>query len=224
MVSKPQVITNHIDGKLCEPYEMVYVDAPEEYTGIITEKLSIRKGLMTDLMNHGHGRVNMTFKIPSRGLIGFRSNFMTDTKGTGILNTLFHAFEEWAGSIPQRNAGALVADRAGRVTAYACLGMEDRGELFVPVGIQVYMGMVVGERNKTSDLDINITKEKKLTNMRASSSDTTVVIRPPRQLTLEQAIEFISEDELVEITPINIRIRKSELDYHKRKPKTRDLD
>ncbi len=224
MVSKPQVITKEIDGKLCEPFEMVYIDAPEEYTGVITEKLSARKGLMTDLMNHGHGRVNLTFKIPSRGLIGFRSSFMTDTKGTGILNTLFHAYEEWAGSIPHRMAGALVADRSGRVTAYACLGMEDRGELFIPTGIQVYMGMVVGERNKAGDLDINITKEKKLTNMRASSSDQTVVIRPPRLLTLEQAIEFIAEDELVEVTPATIRIRKAELDYHKRKPKTRDLD
>ncbi len=222
MVSKPQVITKHIDGKLCEPFEMVYIDAPEVHTGVITEKLSARKGLMTDLMNHGHGRVNLTFKIPSRGLIGFRSSFMTDTKGTGILNTLFHGYEEWAGSIPHRMAGALVADRSGRVTAYACLGMEDRGELFVPTGIQVYMGMVVGERNKATDLDINITKEKKLTNMRASSSDQTVVIRPPRLLTLEQAIEFIAEDELVEVTPETIRIRKSELDANKRKPKTRD--
>lgn len=224
MVSKPNVITKEVDGKIHEPFEYVYIDVPEEFTGIVTEKLSIRKGIMQNMINHGHGRVDLEFRIPGRGLIGYRSQFLTDTKGSGIMNTLFDGFDEWAGSIPQRNTGALVADRAGRVTAYACQGMEDRGELFIPVGMQVYMGMVIGERNKTGDLDINITKEKKLTNMRASGSDTTVVLRPPRILTLDQAIEYIADDELIEITPSNIRIRKMELDPRNRKVKTRDVD
>lgn len=223
MVSKPNVITKNLDGKVQEPYEYVFIDVPEEFTGIVTEKLSIRKGIMQNMINHGHGRVDLEFRIPARGLIGYRSQFLTDTKGSGIMNTLFDGYSDWAGTIPQRVSGALVADRPGRVTAYACFGMEDRGDLFVPVGTQVYMGMVVGERNKTGDMDINITKEKKLTNMRASGSDATVVLRPPRILTLDQAIEFISDDELIEVTPDNIRIRKMELDANKRKPKTRDI-
>ncbi|MBX3043595.1 MAG: translational GTPase TypA [Candidatus Kapabacteria bacterium] len=223
MVSKPNVITKTVDGKTHEPYEHVFIDVPEEHTGIVTEKLSIRKGIMQNMINHGHGRVDLEFRIPARGLIGYRSQFLTDTKGAGIMNTLFDGYSEWAGNIPQRVSGALVADRPGRVTAYACQGMEDRGDLFIPVGTQVYMGMVVGERNKSGDMDINITKEKKLTNMRASGSDNTVVLRPPRILTLDQAIEFISDDELIEVTPENIRIRKMELDANKRKPKTREL-
>ncbi|GAB1370217.1 translational GTPase TypA [Candidatus Kapaibacterium sp.] len=224
MVSKPNVITREEDGKTLEPYEMVYIDVPEEFTGVVTEKLSIRKGIMQNMINHGHGRVDLEFRIPARGLIGYRSQFLTDTKGSGIMNTLFDGYDNWAGNIPQRVSGALVADRPGRATAYAAFGMEDRGDLFIPVGTQVYMGMVIGERNKTSDLDINITKEKKLTNMRASGSDATVVLRPPRMLTLDQAIEFIADDELIEVTPENIRIRKMELDYKYRKPKTKDLD
>ncbi len=222
MVSKPKVITKNIDGKILEPVDKVFIDIPEEYVGIITEKLLSRKAQMLNMINHGHGRVDLEFKIPSRGLIGFRSQFLTDTKGSGILNTMFDGYEEWFGIIPQRNTGALVADRAGRVTAYACQGMEDRGELFVQVGTQVYMGMIVGERNKIGDLDINITKEKKLTNMRASSAEATVTLRPPKLLTLDQAIEFIAEDELIEVTPQNIRLRKFELDYRYRKPKTKE--
>ena len=222
MVSKPRVITKEIDGVICEPVEHVYIDVPDEYVGVATEKLSSRKGIMTNMINHGHGRVDIEFKIPSRGLIGFRSQFMTDTKGSGILNTNFEGFEPWFGNIPQRNSGALVADRTGRVTAYAAEGMEDRGDLFTPVGTMVYMGMIVGERNKTGDLDINITKEKKLTNMRASSSDATVTLKPPRLLTLDQAIEFIADDELMEVTPLNIRLRKFELDYKNRKPKMKE--
>ncbi len=222
MVSKPRVIIKKIDGKILEPYEYVYIDVPEEFTGIVNEKLMNRKGIMQNMINRGLGRVDLEFRIPGRGLIGYRNQFLTDTKGSGILNTLFDGYSEWAGNIPQRNTGALVADRAGRVTAYASLGMEDRGDLFVQTGTQVYMGMVIGERNKSGDLDINITKEKKLTNMRAAGSDSTVVLRPPRLLTLEQAIEFIAEDELIEITPNNIRLRKMELDYKNRKPKTND--
>ncbi|MBM2816461.1 MAG: GTP-binding protein TypA [Ignavibacteria bacterium] len=220
-VSKPNVILKEIDGKTHEPYENVYMDVPDAYVGIVTEKLSSRKGIMTNLFNAGHGRVDLEFKIPSRGLIGFRSQFLTDTKGTGVMNTLFADYEPWAGPIPQRTSGALVADRNGRATAHAAYAMEDRGELFINTGTEVYGGMVVGERNKTVDLTVNITKEKKLTNMRASSSDATVVLRPPRLLSLDQSIEFIAEDELLEVTPSSIRIRKSELDPNKRKLKTR---
>ncbi len=222
MVSKPQVITRKIDGVLKEPVEHVYIDVPEDFTGIVTEKLSKRKGRMLNMHPSSHKRVNIEFAIPSRGLIGYRTQFLTDTKGTGVMNTLFEGYDQWFGLIPQRDSGALVADRTGRVTSYASFAMEDRGELFVNVGTQVYCGMIIGERNKTTDLDVNITKEKKLTNMRASGSDATIVLRPPRLLTLDQAIEFIAEDELIEITPLNIRLRKMELEPHKRKVYTRD--
>lgn len=216
MVSKPKVITKEIDGKVHEPMEHVYIDVPEEYVGIVTEKLATRKGRMESLLNNGGGRVNLEFVIPSRGLIGFRSQFMTDTKGAGVMNTLFEGYEPWFGPIPQRQSGAMVADRAGKATGYAVIAMLDRGELFIKVGTPVYAGMVIGERNKTGDLEVNITKEKQLTNMRAAGSDNTVTIRPPRLLSLDQAIEFIAEDELVEVTPENIRLRKMELDSGKR--------
>ncbi|MDC1037782.1 translational GTPase TypA [Candidatus Marinimicrobia bacterium] len=216
MVSKPQVITHEKNGKIMEPMEKVFLDIPEDKVGILTEKLSERKGRMTNLQNHGSGRVNMEFSIPSRGLIGFRSQFMTDTQGAGIMNKLFDGFAPWFGRIPQRNSGALVADRNGRVTAYACFGMVDRGELFIPVGTEVYDGMIIGVRNRTEDLNVNIVREKKLTNMRASGSDATVTLRPPKQLSLDQSIEFIAEDELVEVTPLSIRLRKMELDPSKR--------
>ncbi len=222
MVSRPNVITKEVDEKIHEPVERVYLDVREEHVGIITEKLSLRKGIMQNLLNTGHGRVNMEFLIPSRGLIGFRSQFLTDTKGTGVMNTLFDGYSEWFGNIPQRASGALVADRAGKSTAYASLAMEDRGELFIDVGTKVYCGMIIGERNKATDLQVNITKEKKLTNMRASGSDNTIPLRPPRRLSLEQAIEFIAEDEVVEITPESIRLRKTELDPNKRKSSMRD--
>ena len=216
MVSKPQVITKEKDGKILEPMEKVFLDIPEEKVGVITEKLSERKGRMTNLQNHGSGRVNLEFSIPSRGLIGFRSQFLTDTQGAGIMNKLFDGYSPWFGPIPQRNSGALVSDRNGKVTTYACLGMVDRGELFISVGTDVYDGMIIGERNRDGDLNVNITREKKLTNMRAAGSDNTVTLRPPRQLSLDQFIEFIAEDELVEITPENIRLRKMELDQNKR--------
>ncbi|MGE5479528.1 MAG: translational GTPase TypA [Chloroflexota bacterium] len=222
MVSKPQVILREENGQTLEPVEHVYLDIPEEFIGVVTEKLSQRKGVMVNLMSTGSGRSNLEFLIPSRGLIGFRSQFLTDTKGAGIMNTLFEGYKPWFGAIPQRNTGALVADRQGRATAYAAFGMEDRGELFINTGSQVYMGMIVGERNKVVDLNVNITKEKKLTNMRASNSDATVTLRPPRILSLDQAIEFIAEDELVEVTPESIRLRKMELDPNNRKIKTRD--
>ena len=216
MVSKPQVITKIENDKTLEPMEKVFLDIPEEKVGIITEKLSGRKGKMTNLQNHGTGRVNLEFSIPSRGLIGFRSQFMTDTQGAGIMNKLFDGYAPWFGPIPQRNSGALVSDRNGKVTTYACIGMVDRGELFINVGADVYDGMIIGERNRDGDLNLNITREKKLTNMRASGSDNTVTLRPPRQLSLDQFIEFIAEDELVEVTPDNLRLRKMELDQNKR--------
>ena len=216
MVSKPQVITREINGKNCEPVEHVFIDVPDEFVGIVTEKLSSRKGRMTNLINHGHGRIFIQFMIPSRGLIGFRSHFLTDTKGSGVMNSIFEGYEPWFGPIPQRTSGALVADRAGKVNSYASLAMVDRGELFLEVGTPVYEGMIVGERNRETDLDVNITKEKKLTNMRSSTSEATVTVRPPRMLSLDQSIEFIAEDELVEITPQNIRLAKIERDRQKR--------
>ena len=208
LVSKPKVIVKEIDGKKCEPVEHIFIDIPEEHIGIVTEKLAVRKGKLTNLINHGHGRANLEFTIPSRGLIGFRSHFLTDTKGAGIMNTIFKGYEPWFDAIPQRTSGALVADRPGKVTGFATLAMVDRGELLVDVGTQVYEGMIVGERNRTTDLDVNITKEKKLTNMRSSTSEATVTLRPPRRLSLDQSIEFIAEDEVVEVTPENIRLAK----------------
>ena len=216
MVSKPQVITREENGEKVEPMEKVFLDIPEDNVGVLTEKLSKRKGRMTNLQTHGTGRGNLEFSIPSRGLIGFRSEFMTDTRGAGIMNKLFDGYAPWFGSIPQRNSGALVADRNGKVTTYACVGMVDRGELFLDVGTEVYDGMIIGERNRDGDLSINITREKKLTNMRAAGSDNTITLRPPKKLSLDQCIEFIAEDELVEITPLNIRLRKMELDQNKR--------
>jgi len=216
MISKPRVITHEEDGKTMEPMERLFVDIPEDKVGIITEKLSVRKGRMNHMENHGHGRVNMEFIIPSRGLIGFRSQFLTDTNGAGIMNKLFEGYAPWFGPIPQRSNGAIIADRAGKVTTYACVGMADRGILFTEVGTEVYTGMIVGERNKVEDLDVNIVREKKLTNMRAAGSDATVTLRPPRKLSLDQCIEFIAEDELVEITPKRILLRKMELDAKKR--------
>ena len=216
MVSKPQVITKEENGQILEPVEAIYLDLEEDHVGTITEKLSIRKGRMINLQNNGFGRVTLEFKIPSRGLIGFRSQFLTDTKGSGIMNTLFDSYAPWSGKIPQRNSGVLLADRPGKVTTYASLGMVDRGEMFVNVGTEVYKGMIIGERNRSGDIDINIIREKKLTNMRASSSDATVVLRPPQNISLDQCIEFIAEDELIEVTPKSIRMRKMELDINKR--------
>jgi GTP-binding protein len=216
MVSKPRVITREENGKMMEPTERVFLDIPEDKVGIITEKLSIRKGRMTDMHNPGHGRVTMEFIIPSRGLIGFRGQFLTDTKGAGIMNTLFEGYAPWFGHIPHRTNGVMIADRPGRVTNYASIGMADRGELMVEVGTEVYAGMIVGERNRSEDMNINIARERKLTNMRSSTAEATVVLRPPRLLSLDQCIEYIAEDELVEITPKNIRLRKMELDAGKR--------
>ena len=216
MVSKPVVITKEEEGKKMEPVEHVYLDLPEQNVGTITEKLSERKGIMVNLQNNGSGRVMLEFKIPARGLIGFRSQYLTDTKGAGIMNTLFDSYENWFGPIPKRSSGVLVGDRGGAVTSFAYLGMADRGILFTSVGTEVYEGMIIGERNRSGDLDVNITKEKKLTNMRASSSDSTVTLRPPKIMSLDRCIEFIDDDELIEVTPKSIRMRKRELNKNKR--------
>ena len=220
-VSRPQVITKQQNGKTLEPLERLFLDIPEEFVGKITEKLSIRKGRLEGLVNKGSGRVSMEFLIPSRGLIGFRSQFLTETKGGGVMNSLLEDYAPWFGNIPQRMTGVLVADRPGRITSYASFAMDDRGEMMVEVGTNVYAGMIVGERNRSSDLNVNITKEKKLTNMRASTSDATIILRPPRILSLDQAIEFIAQDELVEVTPLSVRLRKMELDASRRQMKSR---
>ncbi len=206
-VGKPEVITRHVDGKLAEPMEQLIVDCPEEFIGVLTQKLGTRRGRMTKMVNHGTGRVGIEYRIPSRGLIGFRTEFLTDTKGQGIMNSLFDGWDFWQGEIEHRATGALVADRSGKVTAYAIEGLQPRGVLFVSPTDEVYEGMIVGEHARGNDLDVNIVKEKKLTNMRASGSDDTVHLVPPRLMNLEQALEFIKEDELVEVTPKAFRLR-----------------
>lgn len=211
MVSRPEVIIKEIDDKIHEPMENVFIDVPEDYVGTVTKNLSIRKGKMTSLMNNGFGRATLEFLIPSRGLIGFRNQFLTESRGSGIMNSLFAGYEPWHGDIPQRTNGVLVSDRDGKVTTYASLAMADRGVLFVSPGTMVYKGMIIGERNNDGDLAVNITKEKKLTNHRASGSDDTIPLRPPQLLSLDQCLEFISDGEFVEVTPLSIRLRKSNL-------------
>jgi GTP-binding protein len=220
-IGKPEVITRTIDGphgsQLHEPMEMLTIDCPEDYIGVVTQKLGGRRGRMVKMTNHGSGRVRIEFRVPSRGLIGFRGQFLTDTRGTGLMNHLFDGWLPWQGEIDHRATGALVADRAGRTTAYAIEGLQPRGELLVGPGEEVYEGRIVGEHARENDLDVNIVKEKKLTNMRASGSDDTVHLVPPRLLNLEQAIEFIKEDELVEVTPKSVRLRKRILPANRRK-------
>ncbi|MEX2247959.1 MAG: translational GTPase TypA [Dehalococcoidia bacterium] len=206
--SKPEVITRTLDGARHEPMEHLVVDCPEVYVGVVTEALAARKGRMTTMANHGTGRVRLEFRIPSRGLIGFRSQFLTDTRGTGLLNHLLDGYEPWQGEIAHRISGALVADRAGRVTGYAIEHAQARGEMFVEPGDTVYEGMVVGENARDADINVNITKEKKLTNMRASNSEESLHLLPVRRLSLEQALEWIAEDEMLEVTPKNLRLRK----------------
>ncbi|MBR7827390.1 translational GTPase TypA [Actinospica sp. MGRD01-02] len=211
-VGKPQVVKKEIDGKVHEPVERLTVDCPEEYLGVITQLLAVRKGRMESMSNHGTGWIRMEFLVPSRGLIGFRTEFLTDTRGTGIANTNFEDYEPWFGELRTRASGSLVADRAGAVTAFAMTNLQERGTLFVEPGTEVYEGMIVGENSRSDDMDVNITKEKKLTNMRSSTADVTETLIPPRKLSLEQALEFCREDECVEITPANVRIRKVVLD------------
>ena len=207
-VSRPDIVTKEIDGVKVEPIEDLIIDVPEDFQGIVIAQAGTRRGVLTKMVNHGSGRVRLEFRIPARGLIGFRSQFMTDTKGTGIMNHLFAGWEPWHGAIAARAAGVLVADRTGGATAFAIWNLQERGEIFVEAGTQVYEGMIVGENARSSDMDVNVTKEKKQTNMRASSADEAIRLIPPRLLSLEQAIEFINDDELVEVTPKSIRLRK----------------
>src|SRR5450432_771723 len=215
-VGKPEIITRTIDHKLQEPVEHLIMDCPEKFLGVVIEKLGQRKGKMSKMVNNGSGRVRLEFLVPSRGLIGLRSEILTDTRGTAIMNSLFHGYIEWQGEIAMRPTGSLVADRAGKVTGYAVFNLQERGEIFMAPGTEVYEGMIVGENARDADLDVNIVKEKKLTNMRASTSDEGIRLVPPRILNLEQAIEFIREDELVEVTPISIRLRKKVLKSNQR--------
>jgi GTP-binding protein len=196
--------------------EIVQVDCPEEYVGVVTQKLGGRRGSMTEMHNPGHGRVRMSFRIPSRGLIGFRSEFLTDTRGTGILNHLFAGWEPWQGPIPGRATGALVSDRAGTATSYALYHLEPRGTLFVSPGVEVYEGMIVCENARSNDLDVNVTREKKLTNICAAGADEALRLAPPRDMSLDRALEWIDGDELAEVTPTAIRVRKRVLPANQR--------
>jgi GTP-binding protein len=207
-VSRPEPVLRIVDGAKHEPMEVLIVDCPEQFIGAVTQSVGTRRGRMHKMSNHGQGRVRLEFRVPSRGLIGFRTEFLTQTRGTGILNHLFDGYEPWQGEIPSRTTGALTADRPGKATSYAIANIQERGEMFLSPGDQVYEGMVIGEASRPSDIDANITKEKKLTNMRASTSDIAVQIVPPRVLSLEQAIEFLRDDELLEVTPAAFRIRK----------------
>jgi GTP-binding protein len=216
MVGKPEILTRTINGKLNEPVELLVIDCPEAFIGVVIEKLGSRKGKMHKMVNHGSGRVRLEFHVPSRGLIGLRSEILTDTRGTAIMNSLFHGYIEWQGDIPTRPTGSLVADRAGKATGNAIFNLQERGEIFVSPGTEVYEGMIVGENARTKDLDVNIVKEKKLTNMRASTADEAIRLVPPRILNLEQAIEFIRDDEFVEVTPGSIRLRKKVLKANQR--------
>jgi GTP-binding protein len=215
-VSRPEIVTRETDTGRVEPVEDLIIDVAEEFQGTVIAEIGIRRGSMTKMVNHGSGRVRMEFRIPARGLIGFRSKLLTETRGTGIMNHLFAGWEPWHGPIPSRPTGALVADRAGVATAHAIANLQERGEMFLEPSTQVYEGMVVGENSRPSDMDVNITREKKQTNMRASSADEAIRLIPPRLMSLEQAIEFINDDELVEITPKHLRLRKRVLAANQR--------
>jgi GTP-binding protein len=219
MVGKPEIVTRRRkeDGQLMEPVERLTVDIPEEFVGVVMEQLGARKSEVLNMHNHGYGRVRIEFKVPSRGLIGLRSQLLTDTRGTMVMHSLFDGYTEWQGEIPHRPSGALVADRPGLSTAYSLYNLQERGELFVGPGVEVYEGMIIGENAKDNDLDVNVVREKKLTNMRASTADEAIRLVPFRQLNLEQAIAFIAEDEFVEVTPKSLRLRKRILQANKRK-------
>jgi GTP-binding protein len=218
-VSKPEVITRSEDGKTLEPIELVVIDCPEEFIGVVTEAMGRRKGQMTKMVNHGTGRVRLEFETPSRGLIGFRGEFLTETKGTGLLNTIFLRWGEWQGTMRGRSTGSLVADRAGEATTYALFNLQERGTMFIRPTTRVYEGMIVGENARAVDLDVNIVREKKLTNMRASTADEAMRLVPVKDLSLEQSLEFIADDELVEVTPKSIRLRKRVLASNRRPKK-----
>jgi GTP-binding protein len=215
-VGKPEILTRSINGVLHEPLELLVIDCPEEFIGVVIEKMGTRKGKMSKMVNHGSGRVRLEFHVPSRGLIGIRSEMLTDTKGMAIMNSLFHGYIEWQGEIATRPTGSLVSDRPGIATSYAIFNLQERGVIFISPTTEVYEGMIIGENARNSDLDVNIVKEKKLTNMRASTSDDAIRLVPPKVLNLEQAIEFIREDEMVEVTPKSIRLRKKVLKSNQR--------
>ncbi len=215
-VSQPEIVTRQVGGRTEEPVEELVIDVAEDYQGVVIAQLGTRRATMTKMVNHGSGRIRLEFRIPTRGLIGFRSQFLTDTRGTGIMNNLFAGWESWHGPIEGRPTGALVADRAGKATAFAIYNLQERGEIFIEPGTQVYAGMIIGENARPSDMDVNVTKEKKLTNMRASTADEALRLVPPRLLNLEQSIEFINDDELVEVTPGSIRLRKRVLAANQR--------
>ena len=216
MVGRPEIVTRTIDGKVMEPVEHLTIDIPEAFVGTVIERLGPRRGEMTKMHNHGSGRVRLEFRVPSRGLIGLRSEMLTETRGTIVMNSLFDGYIPYQGEIPQRLTGALISDRAGTVTAYALDSLQDRGVLFVQPGVEAYEGMIVGEHSRDNDLDVNAVREKKLTNMRASSADDAIRLAPPRLLNLEQSIEFIADDELVEVTPKSLRLRKKILQANRR--------
>jgi GTP-binding protein len=215
-VGKPQVVTREIDGTLHEPVERLSIDVPADFMGVVTQLLALRKGSMEQFVNHGTGWVRLEYSVPSRGLIGFRTEFLTETRGTGVLHHVFDRFEPWFGELRTRPSGSLVADRPGTTTTYSLLSLQERGTLFVGAGVEVYEGMIVGENARSDDMDINPTKERKLTNMRSSTAEELVRLIPPRQLSLEQALEFIREDECVEVTPSGVRLRKMILDRSQR--------
>ncbi len=216
MVGKPEILTRSVNGALHEPLELLVMDFPEAFLGLVIEKLGRRKGQVSKMVNHGSGRVRLEFLVPSRGLLGLRSELLTDTRGTAIMNSLFHSYVEWQGDLPARPTGSLVSDRAGKATAYAIFNLQERGEILIAPGTEVYEGMIVGENARSADLDVNIVREKKQTNMRASSADEAIRLVPPRLLNLEQAIEFIRDDEFVEVTPLSIRLRKKVLAANQR--------
>ena len=207
-VGKPQVVTKTIDGKLHEPVERLTVDVPEEYVGTVTQLLGSRKGRMEQMINHGTGWVRLEYLVPARGLIGFRTEFLTETRGTGLLHHVFEKYEPWFGEIRTRPNGSLVADRRGKVTSYALFNLQERGALFVEPGVEVYEGMIIGENARSEDMDVNPTKERKVTNMRSATSEELERLIPPRHMSLEQALEFCREDECVEVTPTGVRMRK----------------
>jgi GTP-binding protein TypA/BipA len=219
-VGKPTVVTRELDGKVHVPVERLSIDVPEDYVGVITQLLALRKGRMEQMVNHGSGWVRIEYLVPARGLIGFRTEFLTETRGTGILHHVFDGYEPWHGELRTRPTGSLVADRRGAVTSFALVNLQERGQLFVAPGVEVYEGMIIGENARADDLDVNATKEKKLTNMRAASSDETVRLIPPRPLSLEQALELLRDDECVEVTPNHVRLRKVQLLAQKRQTAT----
>src|SRR5436305_981034 len=218
-VGKPEIVVKNIDGRTKEPVEHLTIDIPEEFIGVVIEKLGMRKAEMQKMHNHGYGRVRLEFRVPSRGLIGLRSELLTDTRGTIVMNSLFDGYTDWLGDIPHRMTGAPVADRNGHTTAYALWGLQERGELFVGPGVEVYEGMIIGENARDNDLDVNCVREKKLTNMRSSTADDAIRLVPFRNLNLEQAIEFIADDEYVEVTPKSLRLRKKVLQSNRRPKK-----